>query len=558
MKQTDGNIVAHDLCTMLSLLAERYGEKTALREKKEDKWQDISFLALKNDVQNLSLSLRDRFAAGERVLLYGVNCADWVKGFFALTFAGAVPVPVEEGANRATLRAFAEACGATGILYGAGKRGFCPAFARGKSIPFARFASLAEEGAEKERGAETETDPAATAAIFYTPGTTGKPKGVMLSHGALLAAVTLMSETSGIGTEDVFLSHLPLSHTYEFVCGLLFPLFRGATVAFGGGISRLLRDMREVHPSAMVTIPYIAEALYRKVWREIDAHGGAAAVRRVLSMTDPVRPLSLRQKLKERLLVPQRAVFGGSLRRLLVPGKTETAVQKGLRQLGVLTFVGYGLTECAGLAAMNREDRYLDGSAGLPFPRTLLDIYNEQPDGSGEIRYQGENMMSGYYGDEEETARVLRGGWYYTGDVGKIDANGFLHILGRKQNCIVTKGGRLVSPEELERLLMQSPLVKEAVVVGLLNEEESGYQPAALIEPDAAYLAKEYGEEWHEAAERAADEWIAEINALLHPYQQIAFYAFRHEPFAHDHAGRVIRAGLAEAFAAARAEQSEP
>ena len=320
MKPSEKTIVAHDLCTLLPLLAERYGEKPALREKCDGKIVTISYSVLASEVSCLAAAMQERFSLGERVLLFGENSTAWVKGFFALIFAGAVPVPVEADANRAALRALASACGATGILYGDGKRGYCPAFARGKSIPFARLASLAEEGDEKEKN-RMEVDPATVAALFFTAGTTGSPKGVMLSHGALSAAALSMAETSGVSAEDVFLSHLPLSHTYECVCGLLFPRCCGATVAFGGGVSHLLRDMKEVHPTAMVTIPYIAEALYKKICREIDARGKGAAVRRVLSMTDPVRPLSLRQKLKEHLLLSERAIFGGLLRRLVVPGR---------------------------------------------------------------------------------------------------------------------------------------------------------------------------------------------------------------------------------------------
>jgi long-chain acyl-CoA synthetase len=229
------------------------------------------------------------------------------------------------------------------------------------------------------------------------------------------------------------------------VCGFLYPLSHGATLAFSEGLEHLLGNMREVHPTCMVTIPLIATALYRKCWDRIEKRGEETAVRRAIAISDPVRPLSARQALKERLLASQRAYFGGSLRRLLVlGGGMEASVQKGLRQLGVFATQGYGVTECAGLAALNRDDLYRDGTAGLAFPDTLLDIYNAQPDGSGEIRYRGKNVMLGYVNDEERTASALAGGWYYTGDMGKLDSEGFLHILGRRQNCIETAGGRLI------------------------------------------------------------------------------------------------------------------
>ena len=189
--------------------------------------------------------------------------------------------------------------------------------------------------------------------------------------------------------------------------------------------------------------------------------------------------------MKERLLANDRAFFGGSLRRLLVLGEAmDVTVQKGLRQLGVYAMQGYGMTECAALAAMDRDARYKDGSAGLAFPDTILDIYNAQPDGSGEIRYKGDNVMLGYLGDPARTEKALVSGWYYTGDIGKIDEDGFLFILGRRQNCIETAGHKLICPEYLERMLCQSPFIREAVVVGRLNAETNDSEPVALVLPD--------------------------------------------------------------------------
>ena len=303
----------------------------------------------------------------------------------------------------------------------------------------------------------------------------------------------------------------------------------------------------------MVTIPYIAEALLNKCWSEIRAKHNETAVRRSIALSDPIRPLAARQALKENILGRERALFGGSLRRLIIlGGAIDAAVQKGLRQLGVFAVQGYGMTECAGLAALNTDEQYRDGTAGLAFPGTALDIYNPQPDGSGEIRYQGNNLMLGYLGDEARTASVLRDGWYYTGDIGRIDEAGFLHVLGRRRNCLVTAEGLLICPEELERLLTQSPFIREAVVVGVPTEDGSDCEPAALIVPELTHAAEIFGDNFDEVAlEGAIDTWIAEINACLQPYQQIGLYALRAEPFERDAAGSICRQGLAEIFAAA-------
>ena len=553
--------------TLRELLADataRFGTKTAFREKKDGVYQDISYARFGDEVKALSLMLADHFIAGDRVVILGKNSYRWVLSFMALTALGATPVPVDAAARPKDLASIAAESGAKGILYDAELRNKRRVLTGVTALCFDKYPYLLAEGKRKLCGEQRalhacESDTDDLAALFFTPGTTGTPKGVMLSHRNLIASVGNVCEMIRLDEEDVFLSVLPLSHTYECVCGLLLPLYCGATVAFCEGTAHLLRNMREIHPTFMVTIPFIAHALYRKCWQKIEQSGRETRVRRVIAVSDPVRPLSARQSMKERLLATERAFFGGSLRRLLVLGEPiDAAVQKGLRQLGVFTMQGYGITECAGLAAMDRDDSYRDGSAGLAFPNTMLDIYNAQPDGSGEIRYQGDNVMLGYLGDAARTEKALSGGWYYTGDIGKIDKDGFLYILGRRQNCIETAGHRLICPEYLERMLCQSPFVREAVIVGTVNPETKDIQPAAMLLPDLDYALEVLGNNCTEdELDAAIDEWIAELNGDLALYQQIAFYVLCDQPFPKDSANRVRRAEMAKSFAKLMAQNEK-
>ena len=543
----DGRDVT-DLRELLLDRACRYGTKSAVREKTDGIYQDISFARLATEAEALAAVLSAHFGAGDRVLIIGENSYRWALSFFALTFLGAVPVPVDAMIRLKDLAEIARKTQAVGVLHSPTERRKKKTFTGLHAVCFDRYDLMIAEG--KRRLTEgtffeaADVSPNATAAIFFTPGAT---KGVMLSHTNILACVGHFTNAMAIGQEDVFLSHLPLSHSYECVCGLITPLYLGATVAFSEGLSHLMRNMREVHPTCMVTLPFIAEAIYHKIWQRIVRAGRETRVRRRIAISDPVRPLSVRQSLKERLLAVERSCVGGSLERLVVlGGGMDVVAQKGLRQLGIFTVQGYGVTECAGLAALNRDGNYRDGTAGLPFDDTMIDIYNEQPDGSGEIRYKGKNVMQGYLDDPALTDAVLRGGWYYTGDIGRVDEAGFLHVLGRRQNCIETAGGLLICPEELERLLCQSPFIKEAVVVGVLNPETRDSEPVALIVTDADHLTETFGEDLAaEDPEIAVDEWIAHVNGSLAPYQQIGFYTLRTKPFPKDAGGRVYRAKLA-------------
>lgn len=552
------DIPPRDLRELLERSAARYGTKTAIRDKKDGIYQDISYARFGQEVKALACMLAGRFAAGDRVLVMGENSYEWVLSFLALIELGGIPVPVDPALRTGQLVAISAEAEAKGVLYASRAASKRRALTGMRAVCFDKYPFLLAEGKRRlaTGGAlpAVKLEPDGLAALFFTPGTTDVAKGVMLSHTNLLTTLRNMDEMMRTGSEDVFLSFLPLSHSYECVCGFLYPVSHGATVAFAEGLEHLLRNMREIHPTCMVTIPLIATALYRKCWERIGKRKEETAVRRMIAISDPVRPLSARQALKERLLASQRSYFGGSLRRLLVlGGGMEASVQKGLRQLGVFAVQGYGMTECAGLAALNRDDFYRDGAAGLAFPDTMLDIYNAQPDGSGEIRYRGKNVMLGYVNDEERTAKALSNDWYYTGDMGMMDKEGFLHILGRRQNCIETVAGRLICPEHLEKLLCQSPFIKEAVVVGTYNEATRDSEAAALILPDNDYAAELLGRRCEEAElEELLGEWVAELNSDLALYQQIGFYAIVEKPFPRDAAGRVLRAAVARGFEEAK------
>jgi long-chain acyl-CoA synthetase len=543
-----------DLRELLAYVAACYGTKTAFRDKTDGIYQDISYARFATEANALALMLKKRFQKGDRVAIIGENSYRLALSYMALTLLHAVPVPVDCTIRAKDFMGVAAEAEIKGVLYATSQKRLRRVFTGLCAVCFDKYNALVAEGKRRYAAGESlemlSVSPDELAAIFFTSGTTGVAKGVMLSHRNLLTSVRDLSRDMPVDREDVFLSMLPLSHVYEYVCGFLMPLYRGATVAFGEGLAHILRNMREIRPTCMVTVPYVAEALYRKCWEMIKAKSRETRVRRLIAVSDPVRPLSARQAMKERVLSTERAYFGGLLRRLLVLGAgMDVSAQKGLRQLGVLTLQGYGITECAGLAAVNPSDRYRDGAAGRALQGGMLDIYDPQPDGSGEVRYKGDNVMLGYLGDTARTERVLRDGWYYTGDIGKLDADGYLTVEGRRENCIETAGGRLICPEALERLLCQSPLIKEAAVVGAFDPEIRDSRPVALIRIDDDYAVELFG---HRASEEEEDlmidEWIEELNAGLLSYQQLALYAVSEDPLPRDAAGNVRRTLIAEAM----------
>ncbi len=225
----------------------------------------------------------------------------------------------------------------------------------------------------------------------------------------------------------------------------------------------------------------------------------------------------------------------------------DPEVMKGLRDFGLLAIQGYGLTECAPLAAVNKDDYYRDDSAGLATPNGVLDIYDVQDDGTGEIRYKGDNVMLGYYRRPDLTAEVIRDGWFYTGDLGYIDKDGFLHITGRKKNVIVTPGGKNIFPEELETYLCRNPFIAEAVVVGYFNEQRGAWGIVAILHPDDAHFVETYGRGYTQGQIDAEfTRAVEEVNNTVQHYKRITMYIVRPTEFPKNSSRKIKRMGIAE------------
>ncbi len=287
----------------------------------------------------------------------------------------------------------------------------------------------------------------------------------MLSHHNIVYDLTEMCKMINIQPEDTFLSVLPLHHTYECTCGFLCVLYRGATVAYCEKLSTITRDLEDSKASVMLVVPLLLETMYKKIWRGAEKSGRDKTLRRAIKLNNALKKVGV--DLSRKLFAEIHKSFGGHMRLLVSGGAAvDPNVLEGLRDLGFLAIQGYGLTECAPLAAVNRDTFYNDKSAGLATPNSRLEIDEPDENGIGEIKYKGENIMLGYYNMPELTAEVIRDGWFYTGDLGYIDENGFLVITGRKKNVIVTTNGKNIFPEELEYFLGRDARILDAMVVG--------------------------------------------------------------------------------------------
>ena len=379
-------------------------------------------------------------------------------------------------------------------------------------------------------------DPDALAVIVFTSGSMGRAKGVMLSQRNITANLVGMLSMVELLPSDRFLSVLPLHHTYECTCGLLCPLFASSSVHFSRSLKTVVEDLQRVKATILLAVPLLYDKMYRRITASLEEKKLLAALmpslKAVARLGEVVGVDDARRKLFRR--VHER--FGGAIRIFIAGGAApDPEVAAGLRALGFTFLQGYGLTETSPILTLNRLRNFRDDAAGLPLANVEVKILSPDAEGRGEIIARGPSVMLGYYKDEEATRQVIRDGWFHTGDVGAFDADGFLHITGRKKNVIVARNGKNVYPEEIEEQVGRIPFVLEAAVYGA-RAADGDEEICVSIVPNAEEFVRHAERSGvavtPELVERVIDREIRALNRQLPPHKQIRRIRIRESEFA--------------------------
>ncbi len=344
------------------------------------------------------------------------------------------------------------------------------------------------------RDAARQVGPDDLATIIYTSGTTGEPKGVMLTHGNLVANLEAGSQVLELSQADVALSFLPLSHGFERMVSYIY-LFTGVSIVFAESMETIARDIGTVQPTVVTGVPRVYEKIQARIVTTGEGaspakaaifrwavKAGIAKARARLTGRTPGTLVSARAAVADRLVFSTiRQRLGGRIR-FLVSGSAPlgASVLEFFHGIGLPIVEGYGLTETAPILTVNPANAPRAGTVGRPLPNVELRI---APD--GEILARGPNVMTGYYNKPEATREVLKDGWFATGDIGALDAEGYLRITDRKKDILVTSGGKNIAPQPIEDVLRRSPLVAEAVVLG-----DRRRYVAALLVPEFTALER--------------------------------------------------------------------
>ena len=451
----------------------------------------------------------DGFDEARHIALLGPSSAAWLAAFFAVLSAGRVIVPLHDGMQPQELEECLRLSDCGVLLYDGRRTEAASALAR--AVPGLRLLEV-HDFIGKLRREEKETlpelKPDAVAAMYFTSGTTGKPRCVMLTHRNMGSQVSAVTDVIPLSETDVGLSLLPLSHTFEMMTYVAGALHCGGTLYLNESVRTVKRNLRENRPTILVTVPLILQTLGKEILNTARKQGRQEEFQKALRLNRRLQKVGL--DMSGRLFGEVRAVLGGRLHTVICGGAALDPELIGFFQaLGVEVLQGYGITECSPVVSVNRHGKNVVGSVGRPLPCCEVKIEDR------EICVRGENVSPGYYKDEEATAASFRDGWFHTGDLGRLDRKGNLFFEGRIKNLIILANGENVSPEELEEKLYQAEGILDAVVY-----EKDGRITAELF-VDRALIP----------GEAAAWRVVSPINRSLASFKQIGEIVLRETEF---------------------------
>jgi long-chain acyl-CoA synthetase len=368
--------------------------------------------------------------------------------------------------------------------------------------------------------------------LLFTSGTTDKSKAVMLSQRNVCVNLEGMCSMLYIGPGDVFLSVLPLHHTYECTCGFLCQVYRGSTVAQCEGLRYIVQNMKESKVTMILVVPLMLEMFHRAIMKK--AKADKKTTRKFLfgiKLCRTLRKVGIDKRRKIFHAVHDN--FGGYLRMIVSGGAgIDPQILQDMQDMGIHCVQGYGLTECAPILGLNRDVDYNNRAAGLPLPGVEVRIIDKDEDGIGEIIGKGPNVMLGYYENEEATkACIDEEGFFHTGDLGYLDANNFIIITGRKKNVIISKNGKNIFPEEIESLLSRSPFVVESLVSGQDDGKEDVVVTAEIF-PNMEAVQAELGENPEASVILSLmEKEVRIVNEQMVPYKHVRKVKVRDSEF---------------------------
>ena len=526
---------------MLDSIEKNSDCRAFILKDKDGNHTNITYKELKDEINYLGTAFFNLGLREKKIAVIGKNSYMWVLTYLTTLFGNTVLVPLDKDLEEGELESCLVRSKADAIVFdeklaekiknirAKGTTNLKEYITNAQTEDFKNFDKLKESGKELFLSGKTDfenvkVDSDKMSILVFTSGTTSKSKAVMLSQRNVAMDICIMKRVEGFSNTDVNLQFLPLHHMFGST-GVLIFLASGCATAFPDGLRYVQANMKEYKVSIFVGVPALIEAIYKKLEKGIENQGKTKLVNTMRKVTNPLGVKAKRKVFKSIL-----DELGGDLR-LIISGAAslDNKIDKFFNEIGIRLVQGYGLTETAPVIAAENDKYKKAGSVGFPMKHVQVAIAEKDEQGIGEIRTKGPHVMLGYYENEEETNKVLKDGWFYTGDYGYLDREGFLFVTGRKKNMIVLQNGKKIFPEEVEELINRIDLVKESMVFGLPKGND------VLLSVKVQYdeeVAKElYSGKTEEELEKITWEKIKEVNATFPGYKHIKNLIFTKEDF---------------------------
>jgi len=508
-----------------------------VKSKRGGQYEPISSEKYDHDIDSLGTYFMNSVKKGSRVAIFAETRYEWYVTYLATTNGTGCIVPLDKELPVNDVLNMLDRAATDIVVFSKSKLeiinqvyGKCASVKQyicmddindERFLSFSRCMSEGESrlAAGDKIFTEATIDPEEMTILLFTSGTTAKSKAVMLCQRNICKNLMSMFSMLYIDRNDVWLSVLPLHHTYECTCGFLGQVYRGTTVAVCEGLRYIQQNLQEVKPTCILMVPVMLELFYKKIMKQVNSDPKTA--KKLNTGIKIANALHFSVGMRRKMFKQIHDIFGGRMRLIILGGApVKPEILSFFQSMGFLCVQGYGLTECAPILALNRDKFFKNESAGLPLPGCTVKILNPDENGIGEFISKG-----GYYNDPENTAIALDSdGFYHTGDLGYIDKDGFCIITGRKKNVIIAKNGKNVFPEEIEYLLSLSPYVAESVVSGVLDSVRDDIVITATIFPDIDEIKSRLGLDRDPDENQIMDclkDSVAEANDRLENYKKI-------------------------------------
>ena len=524
----------NDIRELMQNAYDSYPENVAFVIKNPDKsYTEIKYKELEEIIKGFGQALINMGLKGKRIAIISKNRYEWIVSYISVLNGVGVAVPLDKGLTEQEIETSLIKSKADVIIYeknyeemiekivDRGETSLKELICMDDETNHTKMSQLVSLGKELiEKGAreyiDCDIDNKCMSILLFTSGTTSAAKAVMLSHKNIVANIYSLMIAEDIRTTDTNIAFLPFHHTFGSTGQLLF-LGWGAKTVFCDGLRHVQENLVEYKVTSFVCVPLLIETIYKKVWEKIRKTGQEKKVKFGLKLSNFLLNfgIDIRRKLFKEIIDQ----LGGL--RCVVSGASplDPEVSDGLRAFGIPAVQGYGLTECSPVLAAENIKIHKKGSIGFEMPNVEIQIFEPNEEGIGELIAKGDNIMLGYYEDEEETNKVMIDGWFHTGDLAYRDKEGFIFITGRKKNVIVLKNGKNVYPEEIETLVLGLPYVSEVMVFGQPKDDD--LIVSAKIVYNKEYRANHWKDKTDDEVKDIIWQDVKEVNATMPTYKHI-------------------------------------